>query len=222
MKVSSLVVCGSLLAVGACSSSPTAPSTPPALRVTRFTAFGNSITAGMLSDGSRTISYGERVEAALRAQYPAQAPIVEVSALPGEAASEALGRLEAVLAGGPEAILLLEGANDLSWGEVGLEYAVGGLASMVVAARARGVMVFLGTLPPQRDGYRGGQEHLVWATNARIRALSAGRAELVDVHAALSSDPHRYIGDDGLHPTEEGYSRIAEAFVAAITAHCAK
>ena len=45
MKVSRcFVMCGLLLAVGACSSSPTAPSATPALRVTRFIAFGKSAT----------------------------------------------------------------------------------------------------------------------------------------------------------------------------------
>jgi lysophospholipase L1-like esterase len=39
---------------------------------------------------------------------------------------------------------------------------------------------------------------------------------LVDIHAGLSEDPARYIGIDGLHPTEAGYRRMAELFFDAI------
>ena len=59
----------------------------------------------------------------------------------------------------------------------------------------------------------------VTALNDRIRTTAAGEgAVLVDLHAALSADVTRYIGIDGLHPTEAGYLRMAEVFFDAIRA----
>ena len=53
----------------------------------------------------------------------------------------------------PEVLLLLEGVNDLNGGEThGTTEVVNGLRSMVRLARGRGVVVFVGTLLPQRHG----------------------------------------------------------------------
>jgi phospholipase/lecithinase/hemolysin len=41
-------------------------------------------------------------------------------------------------------------------------------------------------------------------------------AVLVDNYAALAAAPTMYIGDDGLHPTEDGHHKIAETFFEAI------
>ena len=56
--------------------------------------------------------------------------------------------------------------------------------------------------------------------NDRIRTTAAGEgAVLVDLYSALATDVTRYIGLDGLHPTEAGYQRIAETFDAAVRAN---
>jgi lysophospholipase L1-like esterase len=61
---------------------------------------------------------------------------------------------------------------------------------------------------------------LIQSLNAQIRMTAAGeRAVLVDLYGALASDVTRYIGSDGIHPTEAGYVRIAETFFAAIRAN---
>ena len=44
-------------------------------------------------------------------------------------------------------------------------------------------------------------------------------AVLVDLYAAMLPDVQRYIGVDGLHPNEAGYTRIAELFFQAIQAN---
>ena len=41
-------------------------------------------------------------------------------------------------------------------------------------------------------------------------------ATFVDVYAVLAADVNRYIGEDGLHPTEAGYDRMALKFYEAI------
>jgi lysophospholipase L1-like esterase len=53
--------------------------------------------------------------------------------------------------------------------------------------------------------------------NAWVRSLARGEgAVLVDLYAGMITDVPRYIGVDGLHPTEAGYERIAELVFAAI------
>ncbi len=53
--------------------------------------------------------------------------------------------------------------------------------------------------------------------NQRIASLAAAEgATLVDLYGPLSADIKRYIGADGLHPTEAGFALMAETFYAAI------
>jgi lysophospholipase L1-like esterase len=60
---------------------------------------------------------------------------------------------------------------------------------------------------------------LIQSLNSTIRTTARGEnAVLVDVFGALSDDVTKYIGADGLHPTEAGYLKIAETFFAAIRA----
>jgi lysophospholipase L1-like esterase len=60
----------------------------------------------------------------------------------------------------------------------------------------------------------------ILALNDRIRTTAAGEgAVLVDLYQALGTDVPRFIGLDGLHPTEAGYQRIAETFFAAVQAN---
>jgi lysophospholipase L1-like esterase len=55
--------------------------------------------------------------------------------------------------------------------------------------------------------------------NDEVRVIAAGEgAELVDLYTALASDVNRYIGVDGLHPTEAGYQRMADEFFVRIRA----
>ena len=57
----------------------------------------------------------------------------------------------------------------------------------------------------------------VVALNGRLREIAIGEsAVFVDLYQALVSNVVTYIGVDGLHPTEIGYQRIAEAFFTAI------
>jgi lysophospholipase L1-like esterase len=62
-------------------------------------------------------------------------------------------------------------------------------------------------------------DSVVRAFNGELRAIAAGEgAVVVDLYAALSTDVGRYIGVDGHHPTEAGYQRIADGFLARISA----
>lgn len=106
-------------------------------------------------------------------------------------------------------------------GQAGIQRASVAIDLMAKEGRYRNARVFLSTVTPSRPGGKNTipTEHLV-ALNNRIRATAAGEgAVLVDLYAALLREVTRYIGVDGLHPSEAGYQRMAEAFFDAIRAN---
>jgi lysophospholipase L1-like esterase len=167
-------------------------------------------------------SYPMRLATLMRSLYPPQASAISVlnSGRSGEWAEDGARRLPGVMASArPEVLLLLEGANDLAaLGASGVSRAAVALDTMAKEGRARGARVFIATLPPSRpSGVHALPQSTIVALNDRIRATAAGEgAMLVDLYTALSSDVTRFIGIDGLHPTEAGYSKMAEVFLEAI------
>lgn len=209
----------------------------PQLSRTRFVAFGDSITAGEVTApisgflGTAGIvkqvlvpsaSYPTVLARSLQGRYSSQASTISVvnEGLGGEKAINARNRFFSVLNNvRPEAVLLMEGYNDIPGG---LDGAASGAASeirtMAAEARLRGLRVFIATLaPPRPGGSRAIAQVYVDDYNNRMRDVAAREgAVLVDVYTALRPEVTRYIGVDGLHPTEAGYAKIAETFFAAI------
>ena len=193
---------------------------PPQIAATRFVAFGDSITEGKMSDGSIVTStaYPSVLLTMLNARYTAQTFVVSNAGLGGETTAQGAARLRDVLrANSPEILLLLEGSNDLNQ-HISADVIVNNLRDMVRAARERGLLVFLGTLPPQRAGGRNtGAPEAVSPANDRIRVMASNEnAVLVDIYAAFGGVAGSLIGDDGLHPDQAGYGKIAETFFASI------
>ena len=62
----------------------------------------------------------------------------------------------------------------------------------------------------------GGRHELRDAVRSLLAARAAEGATLVNLYAPLSADVKRYIGADGLHPTEAGFALMAQTFYAAI------
>ena len=203
---------------------------PPKLAVTRLLAFGDSITAGVVSppDGGSTLdrfnSYPVRLQRRLASHYLTQEiDVVNAGAL-GEEASHAGARFNLELGmHRPEVVLLMQGTNDLDVivGS-GADSAAVALDGMVAAARAAGADTYLMTIPPQRGTHSAA---LVSGLNGRIRSIAVRRgAVLIDIHhllltgscSGLPTVP--CIGRDGLHPTEQGYRLIAEELERVIVA----
>lgn len=202
---------------------------PPFLAYTKFLAFGDSITEGQ--DGTRSTgstslyeprvivpyerSYPGRLQESLRERYIAQLPVVDNRGRGGETTRGGRERLpEEIAALQPEVVLLLEGANDLALGDADtVPRAADNLRAMVRDAQARRVRVFLATLTPQREGGpKAGGAELVPLLNDEIREIAVEEnATFVDVYAAFGGDLS-LISADGLHPTEAGFERMAEAF----------
>ena len=205
----------------------------------RFLAFGDSITEGEVTvpiSGSRDAPVSSRqvvVPAAayptvlaklLQARYSAQAESIVVAnyGRGGEKAVNARDRFIAALnTVRPDAVLLMEGYNDIARGEDG---AASGAASeirnMAAEARLRGMRVFIATPTPGRPNSSKTIPDILLLDYAnRMRAVAAGEgAVLVDLYQSMQSGVFTYIGGDGLHPNEAGYAKIAQEFFNAIQA----
>jgi len=214
-----------------------APVPPtPQLSVTRFVAFGDSLTEGKLSTFAAPgfvfpeTTYTIKLQNMLNARYTDQQTTVVNEGCGGEKVTGAsspcapktdtLGRFNQVLiADAPQVVLLLEGVNDLAdGGQDAINDVIDVMRRMIDSATARGVRVFLATLPPekpQRTGANGAQ--WVPEMNGELAALAASRAvPLVDLYAAFNGDL-TLVGDDGVHLTNAGYELVAQTFFDAIT-----
>jgi lysophospholipase L1-like esterase len=210
----------------------------PVLSFTRFVAFGDSVTEGTTSPDPTTLllslteSYPYKLEHLLAQRFLDQTITVSNRGRAGERASpDGVRRFPTVLdADRPEVVLLLDGFNDLLCAAstrppcgrndpfAAVPVIVGALEDMIRIARARGVGVLLANFPPQDPkGSRGDGAAAVPAINAAIARLAADeRLVLVDLYNGLGGTPTRSIGVDGLHPTETGYTKIANIWFEAI------
>lgn len=215
-----------------CTFAVTVDRTPTISR-TRFLAFGDSVTLGIVSTENPTgtpfyiltpvpdLAYPAVLQRLLAARYTTQAITVLNDGKGGERAQDALGRASASFNGHrPEVVLIMMGYNDLGIGEAGIEDGIRGVNDLVKEARFRGARVFLATLTRPPIGInRGIGDGAISRFNTRLREVARGEnAVLVDVYQATAADPNRYNSADGRHPNEAGYRLIAETFFAAIRA----
>jgi lysophospholipase L1-like esterase len=208
---------------------------PPQLSVSRFMAFGDSITWGTASppagyqrypDPPPSYSYPSQLFGLLGVRYSDQSVTMANEGWPSEWINTGLGRLpDAMAFNTPEVVLLLEGANDLlnSPSSATTQYIAGKLRDMVRSAKTRvpSNRVLLALFPPQYHGTvpydRGKGAEYVAELNQRITAVAQGEgATLVDLYTPMSADVKRYIGADGLHPTEQGFTLMAQTFATII------
>lgn len=205
-------------------------SPPPRLSATRFLAFGDSLTQGeIVSEGSvggiRPLliddakAYPTVLRELLNSRYTVQTVSVINRGQRGVKAVDAPPDLSAFLALNQyDAVLLMHGNNDLLLQDsIAMAAAANAMQQMVRDAKSRRVQVLLATLPPQNvDGCcprRGVGAPLVVPYNDRLKLIAASEnVPLVDVYQAFSGELARLIDFDGLHPTAEGYRRIADTF----------
>jgi lysophospholipase L1-like esterase len=163
-------------------------------------------------------SYPTQLKALLTARYTAQTITVTNAGKPAERTSGGLTRLPGLLAQeAPAVVLLMEGVNDLC-NAVPVSTIEANLRQMISDSRGAGSLVFLGTLPPQREGgYRARCFSKVPTCNTMIASLAQEtNVPLVDIYGAFGGVAGTLIGEDGLHPNEAGYLKIAETFFEAI------
>jgi lysophospholipase L1-like esterase len=208
-------------------------SPAPQLSVTKFMAFGDSITQGVdsppapfgiwqLPDWPKGYPY--KLNDLLIARYTDQTLTVLNDGFYGEDIATGLDRLPSEVGYyQPDVLMLLHGANDLlaTPSEPTTTYIVSRLDDMIRAARQRksDVVIFLATYPPQYAGSRGAGAPYVSTLNGKIAALATvSGVPLVDLYKDFAAAGTRLIGEDGLHPTEAGFAQMATTFCNAIAA----
>lgn len=215
---------------------PTAdPAAPTAVGATRFLAFGDSITFGVESAVFDVLfypsepppsAYPRQLQTALTANHAPQAFTVINAGWPGEGAVEGAARIGSLLATytpaeRPQALLLLEGINDLNINR-SVNQTVNALRNILDQARIHNVPVLIATMfqtveVDTPSGQRTNAASLVPALNSGIRSIAAGRQNVfvVDLYAEFGT-AGSFLGQDGLHPTPAGYAKMAETFARAI------
>ena len=215
-----------------CSFSVTV-SPAPQLSVTKFMAFGDSITQGVDSPPAFSGVWGPsdwpkgypyKLNDLLKARYTDQTLTVLNDGFYGENIADGLARLPSEVGYyQPDVLMLLHGANDLlgTPSEPTTTYIASRLNDMIRAARQRksDIVIFLATYPPQYAGSRGAGAPYVSTLNGKIATLAtASGVTLVDLYKDFAAAGTRLIGVDGLHPTEAGYAQMATSFYNAIAA----
>ena len=160
-------------------------------------------------------TYPFKLEQLLRERYPSQSFVVTNSGFGGEDTREGAERLPSVLRDNmPEVLLLLEGVNNVNG--LTVDRQADALREMVDEAQDRNVEVIIATVMPVTPAfsqYRSTTLATIRDLNARIFQLADRQrlGQVVDLFKLFQSNLH-LIGRDGLHPTAEGQTRIAEAF----------
>lgn len=204
----------------------------PRLKGTRILAFGDSITAGEVSPPVQSSvhfldvpnSYPSVLNGLLTARYKAQTITVLNEGISGERVLvTGEGRIEQlVVTHRPDVLIILEGVNGLNDTPDAPEEISEALRRGVRRAVAQGVpLVLVSTILPGVPGRpKAPKPDAVIDLNAGIRFwASRERAVLVDSYEQFNPMKEVLIGEDGLHPTIEGYRKLAEIFGAAIRTH---
>lgn len=186
---------------------------------TVYLAFGDSITEG---DGvpAGTPGYPARLQRILTNQGAGDVR-VENHGLGAEKTTGGLTRLDGVLAGGGDVLLLMEGTNDISEG-ISRETTVQNLDRMAQKAAARGLSTIHATVIPRIPSARADPDNQRTARlNYDTRELALDRdRRLADPFAVFLSRPNRFrnlysdlIPNDQVgHPNADGYELLARIF----------
>ncbi len=202
----------------------------PTISKTRFLAFGDSVTVGVVATlnpaGDDYIlrdvpneSYPAVLRQLLAGRSESQVVTVVNAGKGGERAVDAVARVAGeIRTHRPEVVLLLDGYNDLRVGEAGIGPGLAAVGELAKIARFQGAQVFIATLsPPNVQATRGLSNSLITRFNDGLRDIARGEgAVLVDLYQAMAGDANRYNSDDGLHPNEVGYRKMAETFFGVI------
>lgn len=206
-----------LLALGfAVSGAPAAHA-----REIVFLAFGDSITDGYGDTSSLGGGYRKRLERWLRQEgFDA---VVENHGVGGETTSAGLSRIDSVLAGGGDYLLLMEGTNDISR-RASVETIAFNLGEMAARAEALDIIVVHATVIPR-------------VPTAPADASNAATSALAQALREMGAEFHRAVADqftlfEGLpnvfenyyyyrpevvdivgHPNSDGYMQMAGLFL---------
>jgi lysophospholipase L1-like esterase len=182
---------------------------------TRFSAFGDSITYGVLN---RTWfpdkGYVPRLDILVK-DLSAAFHVIN-RGIPGEKTAEGLARIEEeITTYKAKYIFLMEGTNDMSGG-VPSQVAAFNMEEMIEKCFQNGVYPLLGTVIPRADSFwEGSIRQNTLLLNDLLRDLASGKKiSLTDHYETFMAHPTGYLDlfSDGAHPNEAGYQKIAESW----------
>jgi lysophospholipase L1-like esterase len=200
----------------------------PVLKGTKILAFGDSVTEGAISPAAQPMvlevdplgSYPALLQAALAERYTSQTITVINGGVGGERVT--MGgedRLDdLVREHRPDVLIVLEGVNDLNQG-IDPDLVSEALRRGVRRAREQDVpLILVSTILPGVEGrIKPPNPDRVHALNTEIRWWAgADGVTLVDSYEVFNPLKELLIGVDGLHPTPDGYRKLAETFFEAI------
>jgi len=181
---------------------PVATKAPAPAKVYTFVSMGDSLTAWP-SDNPWPDRL-DKVDANLRMLHNA--------GVPGDTTADMRARFDRdVLAYKPQVVFILGGTNDLGH-SVSQATTIANLKAMLLAAKAKGIRVFLMTIPP--DSYTGMAGQINSLNAAIVRLGNANSVVVVDIHAPLSTSDGVYVRkftSDGLHFSALGAATVASA-----------
>jgi lysophospholipase L1-like esterase len=173
------------------------------MRVYTFVALGDSLTYGTGDPGP---SWPVRVDA-----KDAELRLAHNAGVPGDTTAGMRARLDRdVFAYKPGVLFIMGGTNDIGH-NISTATTIANLKAIVVAAKAKGILVVLTTIPPTS------YPNMVTAIdslNSQIVQLAKSYALiLADVHKPLSTADGLYISkytSDGLHFSTLGTATVAQ------------
>ena len=220
--------------------------TPMLLGVTKYLAFGDSLTEGQNGRpgllGERFIdvpnAYPTKLQSMLNVEYPGQGIVVPNYGRGGEAVGDAANaRLKDALSSEkPGAVLILDGYNNLlfpcaaglpatdacSQAIVDVAFGVRDLIRTAKRTEYGVRYIFVSTMTPPGPFLgvppdRRIANNAIMSANSKIASMArAEGATLVDTYPTFIGHESEYVDQDGLHLRPAGYQALAGSFFAAI------
>ncbi|HEY8150360.1 MAG TPA: SGNH/GDSL hydrolase family protein [Vicinamibacteria bacterium] len=189
-----------------------------------YLAFGDSITAGDGSRGSR--GYRTALQSRLR-DYWGRAEVVN-DGIESTRSDDGRDRITGSLAAErPAYVLILYGTNDWNLSachRVVTCFTIENARSMIRQAKAAGTIPVLSTIIPVNPAYvnRLADERNFWIDETNAALVPMARAEgaiVADLNAAMKAESPDLpaLFSDHVHPNDRGYSAMADAFFRALT-----
>ena len=179
---------------------PPAPKTPAPVKVYTFVAMGDSLTAWPSES-----SWPDRLD-----KGDANLRILNNAGVPGDTTADMRSRFDRdVLAYKPNVVFILGGTNDLGH-KISQATTIANLKAMLVAAKSKGIRVFLMTIPP--DSFTSMAPAIDSLNAAIVRLGNANSVVVIDIHSPLSTSTGVYVRSftsDGLHFSVLGSATVA-------------
>jgi lysophospholipase L1-like esterase len=190
-----------------------------------YLAFGDSITAGDGSRGSR--GYRSALQSSLRDYWGGRAQVIN-DGIESTRSDDGRDRIAGSLAAErPAYVLILYGTNDWNLSachRVITCFTIENTRAMIRQAKAAGTIPVVSTIIPVNPAYvnRLADDRNLWVDETNAALVPMARAEgaiVADLNAAMKAESPDLpvLFTDHVHPNDRGYGAMADAFFRALT-----